>query len=90
MARPTILLTGATGHIGFRTLVLALQAGYRVHVTTRSESQWEKIRAAESVKPFATAITFFVVPEIAAERAYDEAIRDVEAVIVGALLTSAG
>ncbi|CAN8096194.1 unnamed protein product [Discula destructiva] len=34
-----LLLTGATGHVGFRTLVHALRAGLEVRVTVRSESK---------------------------------------------------
>lgn len=33
------LITGATGHVGFRTLVHALRAGLKVRVTVRSEAK---------------------------------------------------
>lgn len=82
MSITRVLITGATGHIGFRTLVLALQAGYHAHVTTRSEQQWETILNAKSIAPFKDNIAFFTVPDMTAADAYDKAIDGVQAVLV--------
>lgn len=82
MSKPHVLVTGATGHIGFRTLVLALESGYHAHVTTRSKQQWAKIANASSIKPHAESIKFFLVPDMTADDAYDEAIKGVQYVIV--------
>ena len=73
--KPTVLITGATGHIGFRTLVFALDAGYRVHVTSRNSDQVERIKKAPSIKHRSDDITFFHVPEMTADDAYVEAMK---------------
>lgn len=81
MPKPTVLLTGATGHIGFRTLVLLLQANYAVRVAIRSPEQEIKIRDAASVQPHVYNIEFTVVPDMAAPNAYDAAIEGMQYVI---------
>jgi nucleoside-diphosphate-sugar epimerase len=81
MSKPLVLITGATGHIGFRTLVLALQAGYRARVSSRKLAQAEALRHAESIKPYLDSIEFVEVPDILADGAFDEAVRDVDYVI---------
>ena len=55
-----VLLTGGTGHIGFRVLVEALQAGYTVRTSVRRESSIEEIKSAASVKPFLERLSFVV------------------------------
>jgi nucleoside-diphosphate-sugar epimerase len=81
MSKPVVLITGATGHIGFRTLVFALQAGYRARVSSRKLAQAEALRDAESVKPYLDSIEFVEVPDFLAEGAFDEAVRGVDYVL---------
>ncbi|GKT95217.1 LOW QUALITY PROTEIN: 3-beta hydroxysteroid dehydrogenase [Colletotrichum tofieldiae] len=45
-----ILLTGATGFVGFKTLVTALKTGHRVRCAIRSKSGIDKILAAPSIQ----------------------------------------
>jgi uncharacterized protein YbjT (DUF2867 family) len=51
MSKPLVLITGATGHIGFRTLVFALKAGYRARISSRRLAQAEALKNVESIKP---------------------------------------
>ena len=81
MSKPLVLITGATGHIGFRTLCLLLQANYRARVSLRRPEQAQKIKAAESIKPYLKDIEFVHVPDITRDNAFDEAIKDVEYVL---------
>ena len=81
MSKELILLTGASGHLGFRTLVFALKAGYKVRVALRKLEQAEKIKKARSIQPLLEDIEFVEVPDITAPGAYDEAIREVDLVI---------
>lgn len=81
MSQQLILITGATGHLGFRTLVLALQAGYRVRVALRKAEQIERIKRTTSVQPYLDSIEFTHVLDITAADAYNEAIRGVDGVI---------
>ena len=81
MSTQIVLITGATGHIGFRTLVFALQAGYRVRVALRKLEQADKIKTTASIQPFLDSIEFVQVPDITAADAYSEAIKGVDLVL---------
>ena len=76
-----VLITGATGFIGFRTLVEALKVGYRVRAAIRNESGIQKIQAASSTQPYLSQLEFVLVPDILKEEAYFEAVKDVDYVI---------
>ena len=76
-----VLITGATGFIGFRTLIEALKAGYHVRAATRNESGIQKIKAARSTQPYLSQLEFVIVPDILKEDAYYEAVKDVDRVI---------
>lgn len=77
MPSDLVFITGATGHIGFKTLVLVLQAGYQVRAAIRSESKKNQILEAASIKAInpGPRLTFVVVPDLTASNAYDEAIK---------------
>ena len=83
MAENLVFITGATGHIGFKTLVLALEAGYSIRAAVRSEAKISKILSAPSIKALnpGSRLSFVVVPELTAEGAYDEAVKGVTHII---------
>jgi uncharacterized protein YbjT (DUF2867 family) len=81
MSTPIVLITGASGHLGFRVLVLALEAGYHVVSTIRKEDQAKKIAEKPSVRPHGDRLTFAVVKDIAAPKAFDKAMEGVTHVI---------
>ena len=83
MAGELILITGATGHLGYRTLILALEAGYSVRAAVRSQANVEKILAAPSIKALdpGPKLDFVYVPDITADGAYDDALSGVKAII---------
>ena len=81
VASKLVLLTGATGFIGFRTLIETLKAGYRVRAAVRNESGIDRIKAAESTYPYLGQLEFVLVPDILKEDAYYEAVKGVEFVI---------
>jgi len=76
-----ILVTGGTGHIGFRIVVEALLLGYSVRVAVRNEGGIKKVKAAKSVQPYLDKLSFTLVPEITAPGAYDEAVKGVKYII---------
>ena len=76
-----VLITGATGFIGFRTLIETLEAGYHVRAASRNESGVQKIKAARSTQPYLSQLEFVLVPDILKEDAYVEAVKDVDYVI---------
>ncbi|KAB8737506.1 hypothetical protein FH972_026465 [Carpinus fangiana] len=86
MASDLVLLTGATGHIGFRALVDALKAGYRVRAAIRSTTavKVQKIKASPEIaalKLAPGALTFTTVPDFLAPGAFDEAVKGVKYIV---------
>lgn len=79
-----VLITGATGHVGFRTLVHALRTGLTVRVAVRSEAKASRLLSRLALKITSKQrqrLTFTIVPDITAEGAYDDAMDDVTHVI---------
>jgi nucleoside-diphosphate-sugar epimerase len=75
---PLVLITGATGHLGFRTLLDLLRAGYRVRAAVRSEAKAQIILtnpAYLALKSPSDRLTFVVVPDLTATGAYDDAVK---------------
>ncbi|KAI3537238.1 reductase [Colletotrichum paranaense] len=79
-----ILLTGATGFVGYKTLITALEAGFRVRCAVRSRAGIDKILAAPSIKsnnPSKDQLSWTIVPDISHPGAYDEAVQGVTYII---------
>ncbi|KAJ0114816.1 nad dependent epimerase dehydratase [Diaporthe amygdali] len=79
-----VLITGATGHVGFRTLVHALRTGLNVRVAVRSQSKASQLLSRLCLKITSKQrqrLSFTVVPDITADGAYDNAMDDVTHVI---------
>ena len=92
MASELVLLTGATGLIGFRVLIFCLRKGYRVRVALRALAKKAQILSTPSVRDLGTEtnLTFVEIPDISIPRAFDEALQDVDYVIhVAAPIASA-
>ena len=77
MSNGLVFITGGTGHVGFRTLVTALQLGYSVRAAVRSESKKQQILSAQSIKSLnpGNKLTFVTVPDLTVVGAYDEAVQ---------------
>ncbi|KAL9112196.1 MAG: hypothetical protein Q9227_003573 [Pyrenula ochraceoflavens] len=81
MAGDLILISGVSGHIGYRTLVEALSAGYQVRAQVRGESSLQKVKTAPSIQPYLSHLSFITVPDIEAEGAWDEAVKGAKYII---------
>ena len=79
MTGELVLITGASGHMGFRAVVNALELGYQVRAAVRNQAKADVILNAPSIKALAPGnkLTFAFVPDIIANGAYDEAVKDV-------------
>ncbi|KAG6356020.1 hypothetical protein INS49_015405 [Diaporthe citri] len=79
-----VLITGATGHVGFRTLVHALRTDLTVRVAVRSEAKASQLLRRLSLKITSKQrqrLTYTIVSDITADGAYDDAMNDVTHVI---------
>jgi len=82
MSGSLILLTGATGFVGFKTLVTALEHGYSVRAAVRSDNKAETVRSNLKLKNFGeNQLSFVVVPDFLLDGAFDEAVRGVKFVV---------
>jgi nucleoside-diphosphate-sugar epimerase len=81
MARPLVLITGATGHIGFRTLVKLLEAGYSARVSSRKITSAERLKQLPSIKPYTEFLEPVEIVDITAKGAFDEAVKGVDYII---------
>lgn len=92
-----LLITGATGHVGFRTLYHALKEGLNVRAAVRSESKALRLLSRLSSELGANFthllqnLSFVIVPDITVDGAFDNAMQDVTHVIhvASPLLTGA-
>jgi uncharacterized protein YbjT (DUF2867 family) len=75
------LITGATGHVGFRTLVFLLREGYRARIVHRRPEQSALLKSTTSLKPFIDELEFVQVKDFLVTGAFDEAVREVDFVI---------
>ena len=78
-----ILITGATGLIGFRVLLAALEAGYSVRFTARSEKKAEVVTSNPAVQNLTPGdrLTSILVPDYTAPGAFDAALKDITHVV---------
>ncbi|KAI1202506.1 putative cinnamoyl-CoA reductase [Nemania serpens] len=79
-----ILITGATGLIGFRVLLAALGAGHTVRYTVRSEEKALVVTSNPVIRELALGedrLSSFVIPDLTADGAFDTALEGVTHVI---------
>ncbi|KAI0149872.1 NAD(P)-binding protein [Hypoxylon sp. NC0597] len=79
----TILITGASGLIGFRILLAALAAGYNVRYTVRSEEKAQVVSSNPAVRKLAPGdrLSPIIIPDFSADGAFDSALEGVTHVI---------
>lgn len=80
----TILITGASGLIGFRILLAALAAGYNVRYTVRSEEKAKVVSsnpAVQKLKPTGDRFCPIIIPDFSADGAFDSAVQGVTHII---------
>ncbi|TQS34240.1 hypothetical protein Golomagni_05384, partial [Golovinomyces magnicellulatus] len=81
MAQDLVLITGATGMIGFRTLVGLLKDGYTVRAAVRTQESFDRITKLPSLQPYLNQLSSVIVPDITVSEAYDEAVKGVKFVV---------
>ncbi|PHH64519.1 hypothetical protein CDD81_4298 [Ophiocordyceps australis] len=83
MSSANLLITGATGFIGFKVLLGALEQGYTVRAAVRSADKAKTLASHPKITATGKAdkLSFAEVPDITRDGAYDEAIKGVGYVI---------
>lgn len=83
MARDLVLITGATGFLGFRVLIKTLEQGYQVRAAVRNEAKATIVSSNATLKALnrSSQLSFVTVPDFLASGAFDEAIQGVKYVI---------
>ncbi|KAB8271644.1 hypothetical protein BDV30DRAFT_227973 [Aspergillus minisclerotigenes] len=80
---PLVLITGATGLIGFRVLLEALRNGYNVRFTARSCEKAEKVTSNPVMQALSPGdrLSPIIIPDTTVDSAFDDALEDVTYVI---------
>ncbi|PWY77305.1 cinnamoyl-CoA reductase [Aspergillus sclerotioniger CBS 115572] len=81
---PIILLTGATGLIGFRILIEILKSSaYDVRITTRSQEKADSILANSAIQSLSPGdrLSSIIIPDSTTPNAFDSALKDITYVI---------
>lgn len=84
MAGDLVLITGATGFVGFAVLRDALKAGYRLRAIVRSESKGKKLAEYPVIKNLTKDgdnFEYVVVPDFTTPGALDEAAKGAKYVL---------
>ena len=74
----TILVSGASGFIAAHVLNAFLDAGFHVRGAVRSSKSADAVRKTHAA--YGDALSFAIVPDIAALGAFDEAVKGVDGV----------
>ncbi|KAL0940986.1 NAD-dependent epimerase dehydratase [Colletotrichum truncatum] len=77
----TLLITGANGYIGTHVVGLALERGYNVRATARSESSLSNLRETFPDAASGNRLSFAIVPDITNYESYKDALADVTGII---------
>ncbi|RFU79576.1 nadp-binding domain-containing [Trichoderma arundinaceum] len=81
MAGDLVLLTGATGMIGFKSLIEVAKLGFKVRAAVRSQASFDRIASLKPLAPYLSQIESFIVPDITVAGAYDEAVKGVKYIV---------
>jgi nucleoside-diphosphate-sugar epimerase len=77
----TIFLTGSSGLVGNRCAIRALQAGYRVIASVRSESKAENVRKSIAQVCPVTNLEFIIIPDMAVKGVFDDIARSADYIV---------
>jgi nucleoside-diphosphate-sugar epimerase len=83
MATDLILITGATGFVGFRVLLYALQQGYNVRAVVRSQAKADTITSNTAFQKLnkSSNLSFVTIPDFLTTNAFAQALEGVTCVL---------
>ncbi|KFA55424.1 hypothetical protein S40293_09834 [Stachybotrys chartarum IBT 40293] len=71
MLKQLLVITGVSGHVGFRVLVEALSRGFSVRAVIRRPEQAEPIKSSRSIQQHLEDLELVVIPDLLASDAFD-------------------
>jgi NADPH-dependent methylglyoxal reductase len=79
MPASTLLITGASGFLGGHLVKAALEKGYNVRATARSDSSAKKV--ADQFPQYAAQLSYAIVPDMTKAKSYEDALQGVSGII---------
>jgi len=76
-----IQITGPAGFVGFKTVLVALQAGYNVRAIMRKPEQANKLKSNSKIAHFVDKLEFAVVPDLTKKGVFDDLLSDAIAIL---------
>lgn len=76
-----VLITGATGHVGFAVLKYAIQHDFKVRIAVRNQAKADLLSKNSVVQEASKKpgyVSFVIIPDFLVEGAFDEAVQDVK------------
>ncbi len=67
----TSQITGVSGYIGFKTLVLALEGGFKVRAIIRKSEQAKKLESHGRVAPHTKNLQWVIIPDLSKADSFD-------------------
>ena len=64
-------ITGVSGYIGFKTLVLALEGGFKVRAVIRKIEQAKKLESHGRVAPYSKNLEWVLIPDLSNTDSFD-------------------
>ncbi|KAF2421475.1 NAD(P)-binding protein [Tothia fuscella] len=71
MAEDLILITGVSRYIGFKTLILALEDGFKVRAVVRNDEQTKKLESHSRVAPHVNNLQWVIIPDLLETNSYN-------------------
>ncbi|KAK4929018.1 hypothetical protein LTR49_004215 [Elasticomyces elasticus] len=81
MAGDLILITGVSGYVGFKTLILALEAGFTVRAVIRKAEQASKLQAYARVAPHMDNLQWVVIADLSDTHSFIPHLVDVTGIL---------
>jgi uncharacterized protein YbjT (DUF2867 family) len=74
-------ITGVSGYIGFKTLILALEAGFQVRAVIRKAEQAKKLESHIRVAPHAAQLQWSIIPDLSDTNSFDSHLKGVVGIL---------
>ncbi len=74
-------ITGVSGYIGFKTLIFALESGFKVRAVVRKAEQVKKLESHGRVAPHSSNLQWILIPDLSETDSYCPHLEGVTSII---------